>query len=1040
MMRLAAVYAACVAACIVATWSPPAHALALGEIELQSGLNEPLAARIPVRLSAGDDFQNLRVTVAAPEDFGRSGLQFADYLLSVALKLTPARGSQPAYVVVSSPDIAREPFLDLMIEAKSARNRIFRNYTLLLDPPVLAAASPSPAPAPQPAATAVPSNAPSASYTVAPKPAAPAAAATADAGVPSVSSDDPSYFQSGAGWVEGDGDAVVANGSDSATAKLVVADNQAGGQQYGPIGRKETLWSIAYALRPDTSITMDQMQLAIFRANPQAFDGNINRLLTGAMLDIPSAASIRATDAATAKAEVARQRSSYTPPKPAAAPQPTFDDPSLDEIGESDFDGDAGAYDTPDAVETVEDFDDLGEFDGDSLADSVAFDDEPLADEPDLASEGGDFNATEFDDQTGEQAPAVGTASTENSQTKEAAPARPLTALERLRAERNGTAPLAVVEPATDSAPVAQPSTSASDEQDAEVSEEADSVEADEGFDEPETADDEPVATPSAPTASAPIAASSSDDGGGGLPWALIGGLGALVLAVLAFFGIRRRRAAADNAAVAAPVAEDTTDTSDDVTNNDFELEDTAVLDEAEFGLGEGAKPKPREDVEPDVAVIDDPVGLTETAVLDAAETEPADPAPKPEPEPEADEASQEDAMAATMQFDANTISLDLSGDDPVSEADVHLAYGATDEAAAVLEAAVKDAPDNAAYRNKLAEVYFTGNAKDKFVAHARASESVLKAGSGDAWQKLLILGQQIAPEESLFSDAETAELQSADFDFGSDPDPLEGASQGDADDGSLDLDIESPVEPAGVDEPIQTAAEPASNDDDGGLEFDLGGLDLSTDTELGDETKTPEAAATDDGALEFDLGELDLGESSAADASPVETESDDSEALEFDLDSLDLGDGDSSDAATPDPSPEPTPAPAAESADESPDEFDLGVALGDSGAEDGGLDDVLGDLGDFDLGDDSIAEPPAEDSNGNGVHEASLDALLGDDDAAALDQDDDDIGTKLDLARAYVDMGDEELAESLLKDVAEGGDDAQKAEANELMSKLSGG
>ena len=276
MMRLAALIAAAVAACTVATWSPPANALALGEIELQSRLNEPLTARIPLRLSAGDDFQTLRVSVADPEDFERSGLQFDDYLVSLDLTLAPASSAQPAYVLVSSGKIAREPFIDLMVEAKVQGNRVLRNYTILLDPPSIAAASGGSSAAAEPAAVPVPADAPSASYDQ-PSPAADEAVAVEDqstaagstGNLPSVSSDDPDYFQSGAGWVEGG----ASRASDSDTAALVVADAAAetGASTYGPIDRQETLWSIAYALLTDASITMDQMQLAIYHANPQAF-------------------------------------------------------------------------------------------------------------------------------------------------------------------------------------------------------------------------------------------------------------------------------------------------------------------------------------------------------------------------------------------------------------------------------------------------------------------------------------------------------------------------------------------------------------------------------------------------------------------------------------------------------------------------------------------------------------------------------------------------------------------------------------------------
>ena len=62
------------------------------------------------------------------------------------------------------------------------------------------------------------------------------------------------------------------------------------------------------------------------------------------------------------------------------------------------------------------------------------------------------------------------------------------------------------------------------------------------------------------------------------------------------------------------------------------------------------------------------------------------------------------------------------------------------------------------------------------------------------------------------------------------------------------------------------------------------------------------------------------------------------------------------------------------------------------------------------------------------------------------MDLDDDDLGdlegvdevaTKLDLARAYLDMGDSEGARSILDEAMAEGNDEQKKEAQELLDKL---
>ena len=51
-----------------------------------------------------------------------------------------------------------------------------------------------------------------------------------------------------------------------------------------------------------------------------------------------------------------------------------------------------------------------------------------------------------------------------------------------------------------------------------------------------------------------------------------------------------------------------------------------------------------------------------------------------------------------------------------------------------------------------------------------------------------------------------------------------------------------------------------------------------------------------------------------------------------------------------------------------------------------------------------------------------------------SLSAEGDEVATKLDLARAYIDMGDSDGAKGILQEVLEEGNDAQKAEAEELI------
>ena len=68
----------------------------------------------------------------------------------------------------------------------------------------------------------------------------------------------------------------------------------------------DTLWRIAQRVRGDTELDINQMMLALYRANPEAFMGNINALKAGAILRIPPTASANVLSAADAGAEVKR--------------------------------------------------------------------------------------------------------------------------------------------------------------------------------------------------------------------------------------------------------------------------------------------------------------------------------------------------------------------------------------------------------------------------------------------------------------------------------------------------------------------------------------------------------------------------------------------------------------------------------------------------------------------------------------------------------------------------------------------------------------
>ncbi|NNG12548.1 MAG: LysM peptidoglycan-binding domain-containing protein, partial [Halobacteria archaeon] len=103
--------------------------------------------------------------------------------------------------------------------------------------------------------------------------------------------------------------------------------------QYGPVRRNETLWDISKRLRPGSDISVQQMMLALQRANPEAFiDNNINNLRAGSVLRVPDRDELLSLSRADAITESLRQnaewravRSGETVLAQAAAEQPAPD-------------------------------------------------------------------------------------------------------------------------------------------------------------------------------------------------------------------------------------------------------------------------------------------------------------------------------------------------------------------------------------------------------------------------------------------------------------------------------------------------------------------------------------------------------------------------------------------------------------------------------------------------------------------------------------------------------------------------------------------
>ncbi|WP_444919598.1 FimV/HubP family polar landmark protein [Microbulbifer sp. CnH-101-G] len=268
-------------------------ALGLGEIKLNSTLNQPLNAEIGLLQTRGLDDAEIKVRLAGPDEFDRAGVE-RSYLLTSLRFDVDYSGSKPV-VRITSREPIREPFLNFLVETRWPSGRLLREYTLLMDLPAF-----SPNSAQQPVRAAERERQQVRRDTQvqrpAPRPAQPAPQPVVEPEVeqptetPAAQQPEPVRRQP---------QRASTNSGDSS-------------QVYGPVSSADTLWEIALENRVSREFSVQQTMLAIQRLNPEAFiNGNINLLKKGAVLRLPNNEDLRSLSLTEAISEVAQQNDSW---------------------------------------------------------------------------------------------------------------------------------------------------------------------------------------------------------------------------------------------------------------------------------------------------------------------------------------------------------------------------------------------------------------------------------------------------------------------------------------------------------------------------------------------------------------------------------------------------------------------------------------------------------------------------------------------------------------------------------------------------------
>jgi pilus assembly protein FimV len=212
------------------------HTLGIGEIKLHSALNQNLNAEIALSLS-GESVSDIKVNLAPSEKFDEAGVAWTYFLSKIKFEtITQSNGS--AIIKLTSKEALKEPFLDFLLEVSWPKGSLYREFTVLVDPPSVY----------NPVTAVVP-----------------------------VSTRTEQHVQP-----------TVASPS-----RQVPASGQNSGDEYGPTRASDTLWSVAERVRGQNDVSVEQMMIALYEANPHAFyKENVYALTAGKMLKIPEAEAV----------------------------------------------------------------------------------------------------------------------------------------------------------------------------------------------------------------------------------------------------------------------------------------------------------------------------------------------------------------------------------------------------------------------------------------------------------------------------------------------------------------------------------------------------------------------------------------------------------------------------------------------------------------------------------------------------------------------------------------------------------------------------
>jgi pilus assembly protein FimV len=266
-------------------------AAGLGKLNVMSGLGEPLKADIELISVTPEELSSITAAIASEEAYAVQGIEKPASHNTIKVDVAKNAAGAPILKLKSAQPIS-EPFLDMLIQVDWASGRLLREYTVLLDPPGYTgevdqqAAQTAQAPVVR-AGENMPSE-----NTASHNNATRDSMATAPSTVKKISK------KSKAKPV-----------ADVANQEVMPAGDVSGQEHLTQSG--DTLGKIAREMKPE-GISLEQMLVGLYQANPDAFQGNnMNRLKVGQIIRPPSEAELNAITRKEASSEIKVQTTDW---------------------------------------------------------------------------------------------------------------------------------------------------------------------------------------------------------------------------------------------------------------------------------------------------------------------------------------------------------------------------------------------------------------------------------------------------------------------------------------------------------------------------------------------------------------------------------------------------------------------------------------------------------------------------------------------------------------------------------------------------------